>query len=485
MQSAPVQLEPAAPGHDDSAGGDGSRRDGRWYGGAGYRATLVRSFPYGLAALFFAAYTALSVSRHVRLKSTGYDLGIFEQAVRGYAQLSAPISELKGPGFHLLGDHFHPIVAVLAPLYRIWPSPVTLLVAQAALLALSVVPVARLAAVRAGPAAGVAIGAAYGLSWGLQQAVGFDFHEVCFGVPIMAFCLERLVQQRWASAAAWASSLLLVKEDMPLTVAAVGAYIFVVGRRRRLGAALVGGAAVVGLLVVFVIIPTFSPDHAYMYFGRYSSGTGTGPLSGLETKVETLEWLLLPTMFLALRSPLLLIALPTIAWRFGSSNPSYWGTLYHYSAVLMPIIFIAFIDGLGRLRTQWLRAVAVPVAAAIALVLATTQPLRELTQPSIWRTDARVSQVQSILSIIPDGATVAASNRLAPQLTDRCVVFLFPAYPTDAVTPDWAVVIDQDISPLPVAEVEAGRLALPGHGYLVVTQGPGVVLYRRAGTFGP
>ena len=70
---------------------------------------------YALALVFFLLYAALSVSRQLQLRTTGYDLGIFEQAVRGYAHLGPPVAELKGPGFVLLTDHFHPILAVLAP----------------------------------------------------------------------------------------------------------------------------------------------------------------------------------------------------------------------------------------------------------------------------------------------------------------------------------------------------------------------------------
>ena len=121
---------------------------------------MSRLIPYPLAAQFFAAYAAVSVSRHANLRTGGYDLGIFEQAVRGYASLRAPVSELKGTGFNLLGDHFHPILALLAPAYRIAPGPVTLLVAQAALLAVSVIPVTRLAIRVVGPRAGTAGGVA-------------------------------------------------------------------------------------------------------------------------------------------------------------------------------------------------------------------------------------------------------------------------------------------------------------------------------------
>jgi hypothetical protein len=51
-------------------------------------------------------------------------------------------------------------------------------------------------------------------------------------------------------------------------------------------------------------------------------------------------------------TPLLLAAVPTSAWRFWSTNPFYWGTGFQYSAVLMPITFVAFLDALPTTGTR-------------------------------------------------------------------------------------------------------------------------------------
>src|SRR5438128_4830822 len=59
-----------------------------------------------MAGGLFALYTVVSVRQHARLHTTGYDLGIFEQAVRSWAHGHLPHSEIKGPNFPLLGDHF-------------------------------------------------------------------------------------------------------------------------------------------------------------------------------------------------------------------------------------------------------------------------------------------------------------------------------------------------------------------------------------------
>jgi uncharacterized membrane protein len=432
----------------------------------------VRVAPYALAVALFAAYAAVSISRHVALRTGGYDLGLFEQAVRGYAGLGAPYAELKGPHFNLLGDHFHPILATLAPAYRLWPTPVTLLVAQAALLAVSAVPVTRVAMERLRPRAGLAIGTAYGLSWGLQSAVGFDFHEICFAVPMLAFAGERLLREEWGPAVAWTLPLVLVKEDLPLTVAAVGGYLVLRGRR-ALGVAVVAFAVAAGLVIVAAIIPALNPTHTYGY-----SESLTGPGEGVPTKLRTLVWLLAPTAFLAVRSPLILLALPTLAWRFVGSSPAYWGTGFHYSAVLMPIVFLAFVDALASLRPGRVRTLAVAAAVTVALVLGAGLPLADLVRPATWRIDPAVAQVRSVLDLIPSGASVAASNRLAPQLTADQTVFLFPTYPRRGRLTEWVVTTEDDVSPLSAADIAARTAQLPALGYdLVVRDGP-LALFR-------
>src|SRR5215467_9735024 len=214
-------------------------------GGAG----ITRPDPVAwlIALATFAAYTTLSVARYRRLNPGSWDLGIYTQYVRQLAHLHAPVVAIRGPGFNLLGDHFQPIVALVAPFFRLFPTPVTLLIAQALLTAVSLVPVCRAAQAWLGTGVSRVIGAAYGFSWGLQQMIIFDFHEIAFAVPLLACSLSALVRRRPRAAAAWALPLVFVKEDQGLTVAAIGLVMIAQAagarmRQRRERAADGGGA---------------------------------------------------------------------------------------------------------------------------------------------------------------------------------------------------------------------------------------------------
>ncbi|GGK01696.1 hypothetical protein GCM10010123_34460 [Pilimelia anulata] len=471
-----------------------------------------RALPYALAAPFLALYTALSVLRWERMETTAFDLGIFTQAVRSYAELRAPTADLKGPGFPLLGDHFHPILALLAPFYALCPTPVTLLVAQAFLFALSIVPLARLGIARLGAWPGSLLAVGYGLSFGVQQAVVFDFHEIAFAVPLLAFCAEALLTERWRRACWYALPLLLVKEDQAALVVAIGGYLLLRGQR-RLGALLAGAGVLVGLLTVLVVVPAFNPDGRYPYLGSVGGGGESNPLLRLLAPAD--KWhlvyvLLLATGFLAALSPLALVTAVPLAVRFWTEKPAYWDKAFHYNSVLMPILFAAAVDGLDRLR-RWLAprlaarpglaarprlAAGLPVALAALVaghaVLATLtgQPLGKLLRPGYWRVPAETTAAKRFLAErVPDGAVVAADNRAAPLLVDRCVVRMFPdavdprGNPLDPPRPptaEWIVTLDPPSAfPLLPPAYRAYEETLPGLGYRRVDERAGVRLYQR------
>ncbi|MER5642719.1 DUF2079 domain-containing protein [Kitasatospora sp. NPDC002227] len=458
----------------------------------------------GLAVggLYFVLYTLLSISRHERMLSAAFDLGIFEQAVRAYAHGQLPVVPLKGPGYDLLGDHFHPVLALLAPAYRLFPTPVTLLVAQAALLALACLPVTRWAYRTAGPRAGLVIGLAFGSSWGIVSAVSFDFHEICFAVPLLAFAVEALGERRWRAAVLWALPLVLVKEDLGLTVAALGGYLAHRGgarpvRRLGLAVAVFGlGATVVEMAV---LLPLANPHGVFDYWHQLPgthTGGGASPWAALALAAKLgwppVKWLLLlmlaaPVAFVGVRSPLVLLCAPTLAWRFLADNVHYWQPSYHYSAILMPVLFGALVDCLGRrpgLQPARGRRRVLAVCAAFAVVTTAVYPMRELALPSSWQPSAHVRKAHRLLAAIPDGAHVASTNRLAPILVARAEVSLVCQQPgpLSADPPEWVVADATDPtvkSPCAEAATAAALAGYRAEGYRTVAEEDGITVLRR------
>ena len=526
-----------------------------------------------IALAAFIAYDTISVFKYLRLDPGSWDLGIFTEYVKQLAHARAPVVSIRGAGFNLLGDHFQPIVGLLAPFFRVFPTAETLLVAQALLTAASVIPVCRAAQELLGTWASRGIGVAYAFSWGLQQMVNFDFHEIAFAVPLLAFSLSALVRRRLWPAVAWALPLVFVKEDQGFTVAAIGLVIAGTGLamlargsdppgtprwpaarflRHRAVAVLARGSdppmafgpagpgerppaisrgeagawiragvllAVWGLawsvLAIAVIIPHFNPMHHYPYWydGGVAGPGGHASVSALahqitqagHEKLWTTFLILLPVAFLALRSPLALIALPSLALRFISTNSYFWGTGWHYDATVMPIVFLAAVDGMARFRASsrrragaarrrgpsWLpppgEAVARYGAAVMVVIagwLAFRFPLDTLWSPRTYDVSSHVRAEDAAMARVPDGVTVEATLSVLAPLAARDDTYWIGTYPNPA--PDYVVFDDTNsgFSPPPGNVLTFVQQRHPGWSYLRVFTDDGVDVFRRVGRTG-
>jgi uncharacterized membrane protein len=203
------------------------------------------------------------------------------------------------------------------------------------------------------------------------------------------------------------------------------------------------------------------------------------------TKWRTLAWLLLPTGFLSIFSSIAIVAVPTLIWRFWSTDPLYWGMGFQYSAILMPIMFVAFVEAISKLkffqrdiRRRWAAAVAA-VTCAVVCTLVFPWPLKGLFNSKNWHLDQSVRDTKVILAEIPSGSTVAADNHLAAQLTSRCTVYLFPGYPGNGLDPEWVVYsepLDTSMAAAVSIDAELGNIK---NRYIVIARNSSAVLLRQ------
>ena len=305
-----------------------------------------------------------------------WDLAIFSELAKAYAHFQAPIVPVKGDGFNLLGDHFHPILITLGPIWRLFPTPLSLLITQDLLLAVSAWPLTRLASRLTNQWVGGALGLVYVLSWGMQGAVAAQFHEIAFAMPMLAFASVAFVERRWVAVAAWSAPLVLVKEDMGLTVLMIGVAVILTSvvpawyrtctvgdssadgandarnrsRGLRLGVGMIVGGVAAFLFSVLVFLPAFNINGVWDY--GLSSDKPASP-DALTQKVKVVVMLVLTSGVIGLTSPWLLVVLPTLAWRFLGSVDFYWvWDNWHYNVTLMPIALGALLDVVARYRAH-------------------------------------------------------------------------------------------------------------------------------------
>lgn len=319
-----------------------------------------------------------------------WDLAIFSELAKAYAHFQTPIVPVKGDGYNLLGDHFHPILILLGPIWRLFPTPLSLLITQDLLLAFSAWPLTRLASRLTNQWVAGGLGLVYVLSWGMQGAVAAQFHEIAFAMPLLAYASVAFVERRWGAVTAWSVPLVLVKEDMGLTVLMIGVAVILTSavpawyrtctvirpggrgadglnaaagnapkdeatrnrhRGLRLGVGMIVGGIAAFLFAIQVFLPAFNINGVWDY-GLSSQDQPTSP-DALTQKATVVVMLILTSGIIGVTSPWLLVVLPTLAWRFLGSVEFYWvWDNWHYNATLMPIALGALLDVVARRRAQ-------------------------------------------------------------------------------------------------------------------------------------
>jgi uncharacterized membrane protein len=346
-----------------------------------------------LTALVAAGYCVFALAQLYTFRTAADDLVIFDQAVRSYAHFKPGVSIYIGlhlgfgPDFSVLGNHFSPILAVLAPLYWIYNSPATLLVAQAVLFALAIpwIWIFTRRAFGGGRKAVIAaylVAVAYALAWPIASALAFNFHEVAFAPLLTAIALERLQVGKLRSALIALAVLLLVKEDMGLFLAGIGLYLALarprtVNRQRLVGCILI----VVGIAYTWiasdVLIPALG-GRASFYWEYSALGqnvpqaawhliTHPSSLDLLITprvKLYTMLWLFGAFCFLSLRSPIVLATIPLLLERMlANTDANWWVTGFQYNAYLVVVLLLAAVDGAARLDRTAVRTMLGRAAA--------------------------------------------------------------------------------------------------------------------------
>ena len=153
-----------------------------------------------LVALYALTFSAIAIRRHDTFRTHGFDLGNVDQAVWNTAHGRPLAFTNMDPVQNRLALHFEPILLLIAPSYWLYASPKTLLVIQAAVVALGALPAFWLARDRLrSRLAGVAFALAYLLFPALEAANVFDFHAVSLAAPLLLFAFYYLQKReyRW------------------------------------------------------------------------------------------------------------------------------------------------------------------------------------------------------------------------------------------------------------------------------------------------
>lgn len=404
--------------------------------------------------LFSTIYAFMSVYKHNSFQTFGWDLAIFDHGIWQWSKFKIPYSSFHDLPW--LADHFHLILITLAPLYWVWSDVKILLITQAFLVCMGALPLYYLSKkVTRNYFFSVAVVLNYLLFYSLQSFIFSDFHEFAF-LPIN-FGLVLLFWEYKRTFLYWIFFMLtlLVKEEIGLLLAAFGLWSLLRDRTRWKQAII---SIFSGLIYTYLMLSYIMPaigGQIYRHSGFGQSGQSlqdvvikilSNPLyivtsfTDSPIKINTMVKTFLSWGFLPVFSPATLVVIfEQFTSRFlDYGKPIRWTLLFAYSLPMASLMAWASIYGfnnlvgiLHKLIKQSERRVAFMISLIILIMafgsdLLMHGPINNILKPQFYYQEKWVGDNLKTLKCIPDNISVSAQNSLAPWLSQRTKIKVFP-----------------------------------------------------------
>jgi uncharacterized membrane protein len=392
------------------------------------------------ALLFTVAVFVISWWHWWTFQYGTFDLAFYVQSLWLALRGEWHVSLLNVP---LMGNHAEPLVFLLVPFFAIWPHPMLFVLVQTLALASMAFTGFRIARhLGYEENAAVCLGLVTLLLPATTSIGIYEFHPEAFAAPLLLLLIEARLAERYGRFWLWFLAVLACKENMALLLATFCAVFALMDWRRGRGwlwrwnlAPCV--AASVWLVICAKVISPWLNAGNVDYLGLYSHLGGSGGEIVRNFLVEPhravaairraltqgdLVWsLLLPLLCLPLLRPhWLLIASPILlqhllSWRFTE-----WSLGTHYAAPLLPLFWIAAVEGL-RKAGRGQSAGAWALAGICAIAHLRFGPARELASeaPRVAELLEERERKAELLAGIPQDASVTAVQPFLSHVAKR------------------------------------------------------------------
>ncbi len=379
--------------------------------------------------IFFALsmlWSASAILRHEVFHS-GFDMAIFTQAVCNTVYGNFLYSSIKG-GISLLGDHFSPLLGILALPYALWPNPQCLLVLQAVAAAACVFPIRALALEKLkNETWAILFIVAFAFYLPAVNAVRFDFHPEILVMPLQLWAFYFLIRNRLWWASFFIALCFLAKENAALAAAGLGLYTIAGRSKRFFGLFWVFFSVIFLWFVTHSVVPFFSGEPYAYLSGNFITwrDLGMGALLKHVVGKDSVFYLFkifAPLGFLAFLSPqALLLVLPALVQNLAARNEMVLSIFHHYTAFLTPYVFAASICGAAKLPAR--RLSFYYLAAAVLWMAGVSEWYILQTYWNKWT--PHLQRVHQDLKRVPAGAPVRTHEFFAAHLACRKELYIY------------------------------------------------------------
>lgn len=476
---------------------------------------IIKNFYFGvfLISLFYVIIISyLAIRSHHSFYTNAWDLGIYSQALYttlNYGKLFYYTAELEGnPSGSLFGIHFSPILFFLLPIYKLYESPITLLILKPIIISFGLIPLCLIMhheKIRSNIIM-YSIIIVY-LLYPPTLIPFWNFDVEIFLLPLFLFVIYYINTNKFFFAYFFIIVSLMVNEFVSFIVISISIYylllnrieVFQVIKNKRLSKCFF----IIILLFLTGIFWFWLSCNIISFFNPSALSTkwewgelGTSPMNIILNSLSNpwkvisiffndgsrkflyLVELLGPLSFFPLLDPLIMInTLPWLLASFISINPLYYDIGTQYPAFISAFIFAAGIKGVKRILIIENRN----SIKRIVFIMATFLIITTLLLPTgdyldISDTD---KEIQAALSEIPANASISVMPDVFPHICNR--IQAYPYFRNDAeyilvnIYSWWYTVT----LPRPAHTSPRWSDAEIGEDYGIMFNAGGVILYKR------
>ena len=395
------------------------------------------------AVIFYIlVFSVISLWKLENFHYNSLDLAIINQVFYSSAQGNFFHSSIHPPNY--LGDHVSPILFLLLPFYFFYQSPVTLLILQTAVLALSAWPIYLIGKKIINHNWGVILSLLWLVNPFVQNINLFEFSFLPFAIFFILFTFYFFEKKDFKSFVIFSLLSLAVREDVALVIFTFGIISLIQKRSLKwITAPLIG--SVIYFIAALKLAGLIAPGEHYKFLIYYSY-LGNAPGELLLTLI-TKPWLillklfslnniiftlglLLPFVFVPLISPtyLMLGLGPFLQLALTQSGGASGFLLTHYTALLLPALFIGLIYSLKKINNneftkKYPGLFGLVFSSGVIYAFVALGPLP--TTLSQLNNEAEKEVYREFIKKIPNQTAVSATYSALPSLSSREKIYSF------------------------------------------------------------
>lgn len=199
-----------------------------------------------IGVFLFAFIGIVTVYRYITYSNSTFDFGIFAQMYEHMKQTGLMNTTVeRNTLLSHFGVHFSPIFYIALPIYFIFPSPVTVQLIQAVMVALPVIPIVLLCRhYKMSHWMSVAMVLLYALYPATAGGTFYDIHENCFLTFFVLLAIYAVEKKKDILTIFMVLLVFLVKEDAAVYIMVFGAYLLFSRRDKKRGILLIIASAI-------------------------------------------------------------------------------------------------------------------------------------------------------------------------------------------------------------------------------------------------